>query len=589
MLSAVVFTFGGIVMGVAKGPEMIVAGRIIVGVAIGVVSVVVPIYVAECAPANVRGCLTTFFQLFITLGIWCSSIVVGVFAKSPHGWRYMFGLSAIPGILQFVFFLGLPESPRYLVLDNEIEEARSTLQRIRNTMDVKQELEDIIDTLEQSRDLEGANVLKRMSDTTHVQKALIVGCMLQFFQQFCGINAVIYYSANILKSAGFNVKLSIWLSVIPFTANFLATFVALWAVEKFGRKPVLTFSFLVKFRGQKGQRKTKGKLWMDREEQYKRLHYRRKERGLEGDDRRGRAGSQLFFKRRRIKKKEDRMSKSYQFITGYQSLTFTFETSAYCIAVAMLILVVAFLPVDLYPKSTDIKYEKRYNVTGPCTLIKDCLKCTENGACGFCGYQRGYSNTINGSCVPAAKGDEADLFAKSGRCARKKGTNDFQGKSRLVYSRGYCPSSLAWLAVVGLMMYLIGFAPGAGPMPWTINAEIYPLWCRSVANSFATLTNWGSNYAVTALFFTAIKTFTTWGTFLMFAVVCLLAAVFVHFLVPETMNVSLEHVEKLFMSSNELREAQRVQELQAKETQSAKLVMARDVVQEWKLRLATTI
>ncbi|KAK3766135.1 hypothetical protein RRG08_065853 [Elysia crispata] len=97
---------------------------------------------------------------------------------------------------------------------------------------------------------------------------------------------------------------------------------------------------------------------------------------------------------------------------------------------------------------------------------------------------------------------------------------------------------------------------GAGPGPWTVNAEIYPLWARSVGNSLATVTNWVCNFIVSQFFLTVTRTITSWGTFLGFAVICVLASIFVYLVLPETKDKSLEEVELLFMSKTKREAAQ---------------------------------
>ncbi|RUS75144.1 hypothetical protein EGW08_017084 [Elysia chlorotica] len=220
MMTSVVFTLGALLMGVANGPEMILLGRITVGAAIGVVSAVVPVYVAECSPSDIRGRLVTVHQLCITIGIWISSIFAGAFQELDQGWRYMLGLGALPGILQFVMFFWLPESPRYQMMKGDLTKAKATLQSLRSTDDVTGEMNAIQATIEAEANNTGWRVWKNLFTTPHVRRALFVGCMLQLLAQFSGINTVIYYSSSILKSAGFDVRMAIWLSVVPLSVNY---------------------------------------------------------------------------------------------------------------------------------------------------------------------------------------------------------------------------------------------------------------------------------------------------------------------------------------------------------------------------------
>ncbi|GFR98410.1 proton myo-inositol cotransporter [Elysia marginata] len=285
MMSAIVFVVGGILMAVARGPNMLLIGRIIVGFAIATVSCVVPVYVSECSPPNIRGSLLTLFQLFITIGIWISAVIAMSFQKAQYGWRYMLGLSAVPGIFQYFIFVAMPESPRYHILNNDCSAALRALELIRNTPDVTEELRQMMDAHEEEPKVRGFGVIRQILITPKVRYALFVGCMLQVFQQFSGINAVIYYSSIILKSAGFDLHYAISLSLIPFAVNFMATFIGFWAVEAIGRRKTLGFSFL---------------------------------------------GN----------------------------------------SIALLFLVIAFLPEYFNPDSTDKMYEQGYNVSGSCTEIR---------------------------------------------------------------------------------------------------------------------------------------------------------------------------------------------------------------------------
>ncbi|BFZ08922.1 hypothetical protein BsWGS_11961 [Bradybaena similaris] len=458
MVSAVIFTIGGAAMGFAPGLEVILIGRFTVGAAIGFVSSVVPIYISECAPSSIRGLLITMNQLFITIGIVISAVFAGAFQGFEGGWRIMLGLGAIPGVIQFIFFLGLPESPRYQLMKEQEDKAEATLKQIRKKDDVTEELTEMKRQIEEEKGSKGWAIWQRIFATPHIRKALFVGCMLQLFQQFCGINAVIYYSSTILKSAGFSSKLAIWLACVPATINFLATFIGLWAVESLGRKLVLALSFLA-------------------------------------------------------------------------------------IGTALLVLCAGFLLSQLNsPEATATS--EAIEIVSACHKSRTCHDCVRSDSCGFC-YAT-FNNIIkDGSCVGVNK-DEQD-FATEGRCSMNNATKKFLTPS-VTFSYGFCPSEYGWLAVVGMVLFVLGFAPGAGPMPWTINAEIYPQWGRSVANSLATVTNWVCNVILSYFFLTLIATITAWGTFLLFCGVCIVGAIFVLGFVPETKDKSLEEVEMLFMT-----------------------------------------
>ena len=115
-----------------------------------------------------------------------------------------------------------------------------------------------------------------------------------------------------------------------------------------------------------------------------------------------------------------------------------------------------------------------------------------------------------------------------------------------MYAYDYCPSSTAWLIILGLGVYLFFFAPGMGPMPWTINSEIYPLWARSTGNSLATSTNWAFNLLVSMTFLSLTEAITKQGTFYLYTGIAFIGLVYFYSVLPETKGVTLEEVEKIF-------------------------------------------
>ncbi|GFR94259.1 proton myo-inositol cotransporter [Elysia marginata] len=242
MASSVVFTVGGVLMGAAPSKEVLLLGRIVAGLGVGLASVVVPVYVAEASPPHIRGRLVSLHQLLINTGIIVSSLLAGGFSYVvPHGWRYMLGMAAVPGLIQFFGFLFMPESPRWLVAKGKMADARAVLSRMRGGADVEDELEEIqVTVLEAERDsAEGIQHILKILRSRHVRRALVVGCGLLFFQQWCGINTVIYYSGSVLKMAGFPVKYAIWLVAVPNLINFLSSFIGIYLVEKIGRRQLL--------------------------------------------------------------------------------------------------------------------------------------------------------------------------------------------------------------------------------------------------------------------------------------------------------------------------------------------------------------
>ncbi|KAL9960703.1 hypothetical protein ACROYT_G034190 [Oculina patagonica] len=166
-----------------------------------------------------------------------------------------------------------------------------------------------------------------------------------------------------------------------------------------------------------------------------------------------------------------------------------------------------------------------------------CLDCLKEDKCGFCFAKDATNNPINGSCVPF--NSSSNNAAAYGRCSQKEHST--------TWSYEACPNKYAWMAIVGLVLYLAAFAPGMGPMPWIINSEIYPLWARSTGNAFATATNWTFNLVISLTFLSLTEWITPYGAFWLYGGISFCGWVFFFIYVPETKGKSLEELEHLFL------------------------------------------
>jgi len=233
--TAIIFAAGAILCAAAQSPEMLVVGRIIVGLGIGLSSSTVPVYISEVAPAEARGWQVSLFQLAITVGILLAYLVDYAFAQI-QGWRWMFGLAVVPAAIFGSGMLFLPESPRWLVRRGRREVARAMLARIRGTQDVNEEL------LEIERSLAQAEESGRLSDllAPSLRRSLVIGIGLAIFQQITGINTVIYYAPVIVQSAGIPSASGAILATAGIgLVNVLMTIVSMRLIDRKGRKPLL--------------------------------------------------------------------------------------------------------------------------------------------------------------------------------------------------------------------------------------------------------------------------------------------------------------------------------------------------------------
>jgi SP family galactose:H+ symporter-like MFS transporter len=237
IVAAFIFALGGLYSAFAPDASSLIWGRVFLGIAVGVAACIAPLYISEASPDKMRGSMVFLFQLAITIGILAANLVDLTFVGVTEGWRWMVGLSVVPAVILWAGMIGMPESPRWLISKNRVDEARKILVRLRGTNAVEQEVSDIQSSFKEQQH-------EKISWTAlfapRLRMPLIIGLGLAVFQQITGINTVIYYAPTILESAGFNsTSLSILSSVGVTLVNVLATIVSVLLVDRCGRRPLL--------------------------------------------------------------------------------------------------------------------------------------------------------------------------------------------------------------------------------------------------------------------------------------------------------------------------------------------------------------
>ena len=368
---AVIFTVGAILTAFSPSIWVFVAFRIIVGIGIGMASVVTPIYISEMAPSDKRGGMVTLNQLAVTVGIAVAYWVDLAFAAANMGWRPMFAVAAIPATILFIGMLFLSDTPRWLASKGKWEKAEAVLQRnVGGNTDQERDLlrKNLEETKKSSiRDLFGKGL----------RVALIVGIGLAVFQQVVGINTIIYYAPTIFGYAGFkSASGAILATSVVGVVNVLATIVAILLVDRVGRRPLLLIGTI----------------------------------GL---------------------------------IVTLAALGILFMVGA---------------------------------------------------------------------------------------------------------------ASLGFFVLIALVVYIISYAIGMGPVFWLMGSEIYPNRLRGTAASFSTVANWGSNLLVSVTFLTLFATIGQSFTFWLYGVFGILALIFCWFLVPETKHRPLEQIEAYWRNGRQWKE-----------------------------------
>ncbi|ANC31535.1 putative metabolite transport protein CsbC [Isoptericola dokdonensis DS-3] len=224
--------------------------RFMAGVGIGIASVIAPAYIAEIAPATIRGTLGSMQQLAITVGIFAALLSDQLLAEAAGGaanelwlgweaWRWMFMVGVVPAIVYGVLALRMPESPRFLVARGRVDEARSVLDSV---LGPEENVGDRIDDIQRSIAMDEKNAEQgslRGNGFLGLKSIVWVGILLAVFQQFVGINVIFYYSTTLWQAVGFDESQAFLVSTITAVTNIAVTFIAIALIDKVGRRPLL--------------------------------------------------------------------------------------------------------------------------------------------------------------------------------------------------------------------------------------------------------------------------------------------------------------------------------------------------------------
>lgn len=238
--ASLIFILSALLSALSVNLWMFVSARIIGGVAVGIVSTLAPVYIAEVAPARYRGMLVSFNQLAIVIGILIAFFTNYFLVDTgENNWRWMLSVMAAPSILLFLALFFVPESPRWLVEHGYREQAVAVLKRNLHASDVTREVAEIEDSF---RIKEEVSYRELMSVPN--RKVLLIAFVLCIFQQITGINTIMYYAPKIFAMNGYSGDIALLQTVVIGVLNLVSTIVAILIVDKVGRKPLLLLGSL---------------------------------------------------------------------------------------------------------------------------------------------------------------------------------------------------------------------------------------------------------------------------------------------------------------------------------------------------------
>ncbi|KPZ62674.1 sugar porter family MFS transporter [Pseudoalteromonas sp. P1-7a] len=247
IITAIIFAISAFGSGISESSAEFIFYRLFGGLGIGAASVLAPAYIAEVAPPALRGRLATLQQLAIVLGLFAaflSNYLIADAAGSAQNilmldiaaWRWMFWAELVPAILFLVGVLFIPESPRYLVAQGKLDDAKTVFSKISND-NLDSQISDVKGSLQSDKKPSIRDLF--IDGSKKVHPIVWAGVALSVFQQFVGINVVFYYGSELWQAAGFDESQSLFINVLAGTTNIVSTFIAIALVDKIGRKPLL--------------------------------------------------------------------------------------------------------------------------------------------------------------------------------------------------------------------------------------------------------------------------------------------------------------------------------------------------------------
>lgn len=240
LLSNLLGVGGAILMGFSKlisSYEMLILGRLVIGVYCGLNTSLVPMYISEIAPLNLRGGLGTVNQLAVTVGLLISQVLgIEELLGNKEAWNILLGLALVPAVLQLVLLPVCPESPRYLLLTRRQEnDARRALRRLRASNNVEEDIEEM--RAEEAANQTEAHVsVMQLIRSSSLKMPLTIGVVMQLSQQLSGINAVLYYSTNVFTEAGIGPEQSKYATMGVGVVMVFMTLVSIPLMDRAGRR-----------------------------------------------------------------------------------------------------------------------------------------------------------------------------------------------------------------------------------------------------------------------------------------------------------------------------------------------------------------
>ncbi|MGH0120426.1 UNVERIFIED_CONTAM: hypothetical protein FKN15_054762 [Acipenser sinensis] len=515
----VLAVIGGSLMGFSKlaaSFEMLILGRLTIGLFCGLSTGLVPMYIGEISPTSLRGAFGTLHQLGVVIGILIAQVFGLEFILGSQSlWPMLLGLTVIPAVIQSIALPFCPESPRFLLINkNQEEKAMEILKKLRGTADVQQDLQEMKD--ESLKMMQEKKVtIPELFRSPSYRQPIIIAIVLQLSQQLSGINAVFYYSTNIFEAAG--VKEPIYATIGAGVVNTVFTVVSLFLVERAGRRTL----HLVGLAGMAfcaqvptDQQEPRGEGHGDEKKCTSVLKKLRGTADVQQDLQEMKDESLKMMQEKKVTIPELFRSPSYR--------------------QPIIIAIVLQLSQQLSGINAVFYYSTNiFEAAG----VKEPIYATIGA-----GVVNTVFTVVSLFLVERAGRRTLHLVGLAGMafCAVLMTialvlTNQIQ--------------SMSYLSIIAIFGFVAFFEIGPGPIPWFIVAELFSQGPRPAAMAVAGCSNWTSNFIV-GLGFPYVQMLCGDYVFIIFVVFLVLFFVFTFFRVPETRGRTFDDISKGFARGN---------------------------------------